>query len=176
MNIQTPTCNVVGSTVLSLRGGNITVDAGADLLLKASDNESFISCMHDGKNVAIHQKLTTVTTVTSASITDHRVITAAEMLGGLIILTPDAHYNVTTDTATNIVGAIDGCTVGQSFRYVMRNGSTSGGKTLTTVAGTGITLSGSAPTPINKSREWLVVVTNVGSPAVTLYSLGETVH
>jgi len=51
MNINAPTINLQGTTATSLRGGTITVDAAADLNLKASDNESYITCSHSNSNV-----------------------------------------------------------------------------------------------------------------------------
>ena len=64
MDINSPTINLQGTTTTSLRGGTITVDAGGDLNLHASDNEAFIVCSHSNSAVEVvkplHPKSTTI--------------------------------------------------------------------------------------------------------------------
>lgn len=64
--------------------------------------------------------------------------------------------------------------VGQSFRVHIRN--TSGGAFATTLTtNTGLTLSGTMSIAQLNSKEFMVVITNVSVPAVTIYSLGTVV-
>lgn len=119
----------------------------------------------------VFTKKTTVTAGGGGAIT----ITAAQLLGGYLQNDPGGGaVNATTATATQIVAAIPNCQVGSSFLFVLEN-TADGAEIMTLVGGTDVTLtSGHTFTPTqNESLLCLFVVTDVGSPAVTVYGLGE---
>lgn len=120
--------------------------------------------------------LTVTTDATAAAIT----YTAASLLGGLILRDPaGAARSDVTPTATQIVEALTvsgrAPVVGAAFWFAIRN-TADLAETITVTAGTGVTLSGTMTIAQNNTREFLAVVTNVNSPAVTIYSLTTGVH
>ena len=74
-------------------------------------------------------------------------------------------FNDTTDTATAIIGAIPGCGLYTYFRFTVLNST---GHTQTILAGSGVTVSGVATTANGTTHAFVGVVTNLGSPAVTI--------
>jgi len=112
-----------------------------------------------------------VTTITNFAGTN-QTLTAAQILGGFIIGIPTGAANYTTDTAANIIAAIEGAQVGSTIRFILRNKS-AGANTITLVAGTGVTLnSGDTMTVAqNAQKTFRIIVTGLGaSAAVTVYS------
>lgn len=115
---------------------------------------------------------------TDTTITSH-VLTAAKLTGGaddvVIALTGTltGAQTATTDTAANIVAAIP-----QGQRYVGANyklrviNASSGAFAWTVAGGTGVTVTGTATIAQNTWREFIVTVTAIGTPAVTLQSVG----
>lgn len=102
--------------------------------------------------------------------------TAAQLLDGLIARDPAGAARAdSTPTATQIVAAIKGCKVGDSFEFTIRN-TADAAETITLTAGAGVTISGTATVAQNNSKRFLVLVTNTVAPAVTIYSLGTAVH
>lgn len=89
---------------------------------------------------------------------------AGQMVGGIIRrFSPGAAFTDCTDTATNILLAIPGAKVNQSFPMIVANL----GSGLETIgAGTGVTLAGTATIGSAQARLFLGTVT--GSNAVTL--------
>ncbi len=125
---------------------------------------------------AINDAVKKITTVTTDSTAGSRTYTAAELLGGMILRNPNGgNRSDVTPTATQIVNAIEGCINGSSFEFTIRN-TAGAAETITLTQGTGVTLSGTMTIAQNNSRRFLAVVTNVESPAVTIYSLGTVVH
>lgn len=126
----------------------------------------------------IPQPTTTVTTVVAGTT---KTITAAQMLGGLVLHDPTGASNDTLDTANNLVAAMPGAAVGQSFYWDLVN-IADASEIITVVAGTGGTLftyspaSGTYTLAQNTGRRFLVQLTNVdikgGTAAYTVYSLG----
>lgn len=115
-------------------------------------------------------------TVTTSSTAGAVTYTAAQIIGGLILRDPNgAGRSDVTPTATLIVNEIAACKVGSSFEFTIRN-TADAAETITVTAGTGVTLSGTMTIAQNNSKRFLVVVTAVSSPAVTVYSLGTLVH
>ena len=122
---------------------------------------------------AINENLT-LTTYTGAGVT----FTYADVLGGLIFHdTSSGAVNDTFPTAALLVPQIEGAAVGSTIRLIIRNISAGAG-TITLLAGTGGTLSGTtASTAIAylTQTEYLIRVTAVGtSPTYTVYGLGNT--
>lgn len=96
--------------------------------------------------------------------------TAAQFVGGLIIRSGStAAYSDTTPTASAIVAAIPNCAVGTAFELTIRN---TVAFIETILAGSGVTLSQTTAVAASQTRRYLCVVTNVSTPAVTLYGIG----
>ena len=91
--------------------------------------------------------------------------TGRQLVGGIIrrVLAVGAATTDSTDTATNIVNAIPGAVVGQTFPILISNLMSA---TLTVAAGTGVTLVGTATVTRFSTRLFLGEVT--GSAAVTI--------
>lgn len=86
------------------------------------------------------------------------------LVGGIIRrFSPGAAFTDCTDTATNIINAIPGAKVNQTFPLIIANLG-SGNETLS--GGTGVTIAGTAVIASNSTRLFLGQVT--GSAAVTL--------
>lgn len=122
-------------------------------------------------STVINQK-TTLTTITGAGVT----LTPAQLLGGLILHdTSSGAVNDTLPTAALMIPAIEGAEVGSWFRFLIRNTSAGAG-TLTLLAGTGGTVTGttsSSAIPYLQQEEFLLRVTAIGAaPTYTVYGLG----
>lgn len=112
--------------------------------------------------------------VTAATVTGAVTLTAAQVMGGMVIHAAGAGANLATPSAAEIVAALGGASAGTSVRLHIRN-TGAGSSTLT--AGAGVTLSGTAATATLNAKSWLFVVTSniIGSETVTAYSLGTSV-
>jgi hypothetical protein len=109
-------------------------------------------------------------------------ITAAELLGGLLIDTEAGASTFTLPTATLLNAALPGPAVGTSFVFYLRN---TGNNTATVAVGTGGTsATGNTLTVATvNTRIFLIRVTGVAnasdptsSDSYTLYSLGVSAH
>ncbi len=101
-------------------------------------------------------------------------LTTDQVLGGLLLR--DGNGGARTDTlpdAASLVEAIQGCMVGTSFQFHLRNTSSTA-IAITVAVGTGGTASGTMTVAQNNGKTFMVVFTNVtyGSEAYTCYSLG----
>lgn len=114
------------------------------------------------------------TQISVATINGAASLTAAQVIGGLVLHASGAGAALGTPSAANIVAAIGNAPVGTAVRCHIRN---TGAGASTLLAATGITISGTAATATLNAKTWLFVVTNniIGSEAVTVYSLGSTV-
>lgn len=122
----------------------------------------------------------TVTTLTAGAT---QTLPAAAMVGGLVLHDPTTGTTDTTDTAANIIAAMQGAAVGQSFVFTFVN-IADGNETITLAGGTGVTLYSYTPATAlftivqNNLKSFRVVITalaDAGSntaAAVTIYSLG----
>jgi len=83
---------------------------------------------------------------------------------------PAGPFNDTTPTAAAIVAAIPGCEAGSGYDWYYRNTS---GSTMTLVAGSGVTLSGTTTVATNQCRLYKIIATNVGAgtEAVTVVGI-----
>jgi hypothetical protein len=98
-----------------------------------------------------------------------------DMIGGIIIRTASSSLSDTTDSASNIIGAIPNAIIGSSFRFIVIN-KANGNISLS--VGNNITFdNGGIMAPYNISInggnifEFLLVCTNVDTPAATIYRL-----
>ena len=115
---------------------------------------------------------TGISTVTTDTTAGNNTWTADELLGGLMLRDPTgANRADPFPTGALIVAAIPGAVVGSSFEFSIRN-TADAQEIITMTAVTGITLSGTMTINRNETRRFLAVVTNAGSPAVTIYNLG----
>lgn len=120
----------------------------------------------------VHDSATPPTITTAGVVT----YTPAQLLQKLILRDPaGAGRSDVTPTATEILAALDAPHVGLSFEFTIRN-TADAAETITVTAGTGVTLSGTMTIAQSNSKRFLAVITNVGTPAVTIYSLGSVVH
>ena len=137
-----------------------------------------------GGAISVKSAVTTFSkkSVVTTDSTGNRTITGAEMIGGYFHMagaSGGSTPTLTTDTAANIVAAMNNPVVGSSFELHIQNTATGGGQKIVVAVGTGVTaenLSGSsADIPENFSRNYLVIATNVsgGSEAVTFRQLGK---
>jgi hypothetical protein len=118
---------------------------------------------------------TTVSTVTTAGA---ETLTAAQLVGGLILRDPAGGARTdTTATAALILAEITGAVVGSSFEFTIRNDADAA-ETITVAGGSGVTTSGTMTIAQNNTKRFKLVFTNVtaASEAATLYSLGTVVH
>ncbi len=111
-----------------------------------------------------------VTYSTAGAVT----LTTDQVLGGLLLR--DGNGGARTDTlpdAASLVEAIQGCMVGTSFTFHVRNTSSTA-IAITVAVGTGGTASGTMTIAQNFCKSFTIVFTNVtyGSEAYTCYSLG----
>jgi hypothetical protein len=107
--------------------------------------------------------------------TDDPTLTAAQMVNGIVNLSgQDAAQDVTTATAAALIALIPDCQVGHTFDFVIQNENTDSGAA-TLVGGDGVTVSvvGTAAQPIDTTRTYRARVTNVGTPAITIYAVGQ---
>lgn len=114
----------------------------------------------------------------SATKTSAATLTASEVVSGLAIVDPtSASFTLTLPTAALIVAAIPNATVNTCFYYRLRS-ITGGANTVTLAAGTGVTLATGNTNTVSggSTRTFMLVLTNVATPAITAYSLGTSVH
>lgn len=149
------------------------------VVLEASDAEDDLcSVLLTSTFPAINDAVASVTVVATDNTAGAKTWTAANLIGGLLLRDPngDARSDV-TPTAAALVAGIAGCIVGSSFEFIIRN-TADAAETITLTAGNGVTLSGTMTIAQNFSRRFRAVVTNTGSgtEAVTIYSLGTSLH
>jgi hypothetical protein len=117
--------------------------------------------------------VTIVTNATAAAVT----FSASDILSGFIMRdTGSAARADLLPKAADVIAAINGCQVGTSFRFFIRNTSAGAGS-ITVTTNTGNTLSGTVAIVFQQQKEFMAVVTNVtrGSEAITYLSLGASV-
>ena len=97
-------------------------------------------------------------------------LTADQLINkGIFKITPTANRELTTDTAANIVAAIDNCQAGMSFDFVL---IVLDAFDVTVKGGTGVTVTGNG-TVNNASGIFKAVIADCtsGSEAVTVYRI-----
>lgn len=142
------------------------LDADGDELVLYSDGRAWHVLQANGP--AIFQTVATSQITTAAAVT----FTAAQMLGGYIPRDPAGGARADkVDTAANIVAAMPNVKVNDSFEFIVQNDADAA-ETITLTTNTGCTMSGTMTIAQNNSKRFRAVVTNVGTPAVTIYALG----
>ncbi|MBH05176.1 MAG: hypothetical protein CMJ20_02525 [Phycisphaeraceae bacterium] len=120
----------------------------------------------------------TKTVVQSDSTAGAKTYSAAELLSGYIIRDPaGGDRSDVTPTAAQLVAVVPSAAVNDSFRFIIKN-LADADETITLTGGTNVTITGTATIAQNNTKEWLCVLTNVGSgtEAATIYSLGTWTH
>ena len=130
-------------------------------------NDRFVSSP-DGR--VMGGKMTVSTKATATAIT----LTAAEVLGGMILQDPTGGA-VTTNlpTAALLSAALGGAIAGDSLEFTIRN-TADANETITVEAGTGGTMSGTKTIAQNNSKRFLIVFSS--KSVYTAYSLGTVTH
>ena len=106
---------------------------------------------------------------------DAKTWTAANLLAGLLLRDPNGgDRSDVTPTAALIVAAVPDARVGSTFEFIIVN-TANAAETITLTAGAGVTL---VPTSItitqNSSSLFVARITNVGTPAVSIYEVSST--
>jgi hypothetical protein len=154
----------------TITAGGLTVTAGGATVTAGGLTVNGGDVLLRGGNALVNKVTTTNITTAGAG-----TYSAANLLGGRITRDPNGLDRTdTTDTAANIVGAITGASVGDSFICVVEN-TADALEAITLAGGTGVTLErldGTGATIAqNGSAVLLFVLTNVtsGSEAVSAY-------
>lgn len=101
---------------------------------------------------------------------------AADVVGGLILRDPaGGARSDLLPTAAALIAEIPGAAVGRGIEFTIRN-TADAAETITVTTNTGLTLSGTMTIAQGNSKRFLAVITNVDTPAVSIYSLGTAVH
>ena len=120
----------------------------------------------------------TVTSTVASTGSGVITLTAAQLLGGLIIVDCQDAQSATLPTAALLCAAIPGVTgTAQNtgacgFRFMIKN---SGDSTLTIAAGTGCTLEGTSTVVTTELREFVIVITDTTAGAET-YTCYDGLH
>lgn len=116
------------------------------------------------------------TRAVNAVTSNNPTLTAAQMVNAIVTLSGQTGaQTVTTPTATALIALIPDVQVGHTFEFIVQNGHTSSG-TATISPGSGVTVTNTYATaaqPITTTRIYRAVVTNVATPAVTIYPIGQ---
>lgn len=105
-------------------------------------------------------------------------LTAEQSVNSLVVMTPGAARDLTTATAAAIVAELGtGVRVGTSFSIFVRN-EAAATHAITVVGGDGVTLATDNTNTIaaTNTKQFIGRVTAIGTPAITLYSMGAAVH
>lgn len=102
-------------------------------------------------------------------------IPAAKMVNALLDRNGGATNRAdVTDTAAAIIALLPGAIVGSTFEFVIRNVSTTPGQQNDLSGGVGVTISGTSSIFAGGDITYIAIVTNVGTPALTLYAEADT--
>jgi hypothetical protein len=158
--------NIAGTAVFTndasiITSGTISSSAGAVFL-----GSMYTENINVSGNVFIDQ-------VAPDDLGDNtNAVTISNMLKGLATVTPSTDRTKNTDTAANIVGGLTNPEPNTSFDFIIVNAATGPDKGITLSAASGITIVGEAVIRSEGAATFRVRVTNVGSPAVTMYRIG----
>lgn len=141
---------------------------------------SMFENLHVGQlsaDLARFAQLVMAVVVSTISTAGAVTFTAAQIIGGLILRDPAGGARADLlPTAALIVAALGPyAKIGDGFEFTIRN-TADAGETITVTTATGLTLSGTMTIAQNNSKRFLAVVTAIGTPTVTVYSLGTVVH
>lgn len=134
-----------------------------------------MAAIHENKNTTVTSKATDAITVTTITTAGAATITAAQVLGGVILRDPNGGARTDTlPTAALLLAAMPDAVVGTAVRLYYQNDADAA-ETITVASGTGGTDAGTMTIAQNNAKEFLIVFTNVSTAAYTCYSLGTVV-
>lgn len=142
------------------------VDSNIPLMLAAKGTQSVIA------NAPF---IAATGTVLSANTAGDTTLTAAQVLAGIAVIDPNgAGRNLIFPTATNLIAAVPGCVIGQTFILHVVNGADAA-ETITLVADASGAFdanqtAASRVIPQNSSKDVYVRITDVGTPAYVIYA------
>lgn len=103
------------------------------------------------------------------------VVPAAQMVNGMLDRNGGTTNRIdTSDTAAAIIALLPGAIVGSTFEFVIRNVSVTAGQQIDFTAGSGVSISGTSSIFAGGDITYIGIVTNVATPAVTLYAEADT--
>ena len=107
------------------------------------------------------------------------VVSAANILTGIVECTPTADRSKATDTASNLISGLNLGSDGDSFDWSFINLTTDGADAVTLTAGSGVTLVGRMVIMAQDAAEDAIAegvarfrIRRTGSSAVTMYRIG----
>lgn len=149
------------------------------LVVEASGAEDDLATVFIGYHTpGVAYQAINKTTVLVDSTAGVKTYAAADIIGNMILRDPNGGArNDVFPTAAQLVAGFQGCAVGTSFDFDIRN-TADAAETITMTTATGLTLSGTMTIAQNNTKRFKAVFTNVGSgtEAVTIYSIGTFVH
>lgn len=116
-----------------------------------------------------------VISASAATISGTATLTAAQVLGGLVLMDPNGGAaNLTLPSAASLAAALNVVSpAGKAVRVVVRN-TADAAETITVLAGASGSVSGTATIAQNNTKEFLIVFD--GPATYVAYSLGTKVH
>jgi hypothetical protein len=156
--------NITGNLVEGNTVGQVSDITGA-VTKVLSSNTGYLSDI-SGTTLTVTGAVSGAKSVASVATVGSTTLTAAQMLTGNIKRSGSvAGYADTTDTATNIIASIPNAAAGVGYELTIAN---TVGFIDTIAAGAGVTLSGTTAIAASASRKYVVTITNVSAPAVTI--------
>lgn len=120
--------------------------------------------------ITAHGRLVEAEVATAVTTVGAATLTAAAFVGGVIIRSGSTGaYSDTTPTATQILALIANPQIGSTFRLRIVN---TVAFIETILAGTGVTLAQVTAVAASSFRDYVIRVTNVQTPAVTMTGIG----
>lgn len=151
-------------------GYTTNLDASIELAKKADIESPTFTGTVSASNITTSGQIHGAIVVTDNVTAGNSTLSASSMVGGVIMRSgPTVAYTDTTDSATAIVSAISNAKVGTSFTLRIVN---TVAVTNTIAAGAGVTLSGTTSIAASTYRDFVGVITDVTTPAVTLTGTG----
>jgi hypothetical protein len=153
-----------GSTGHQIQVGSISGFSGAAII----DQGKLNTVSHDGGVYvgAIRSFQSMLGNYLAISNAAGVTLTAAQLLGQAISHAGATTVSDTTDTAANIIAAIPGAFSGMFFQVKIMNFNSG---VLTILGGSGVTPIGTNTIAAGGTRDFMVFISNVGSPAVSIF-------
>lgn len=154
----------------------VTLNAVSNNNLDLEGNSSADVNITGCADITSSGKIIDTTTETIESAAENHIYSASELLGGLILRDPNGSSRTdSTDTATNIVNAINGVVVNSSFTFLIQN-TADAAETITLTGGSDVNVDPTGNFDIGQGeiRAFKIIITNVGSPEADLFSISDS--
>jgi hypothetical protein len=156
--------NITGNLIEGNTVGPVADSTGAVAKI-FNGNTGYLSDI-SGTTLTVTGAVSGAKSVAAVATVGNGTLTAAQMLTGNIRRSGStAGYADTTDTAANIIASIPNAAAGVGYELTIAN---TVGFIDTIAAGAGVTLSGTTAIAASASRKYVVTITNVSAPAVTI--------